>query len=120
MTSPLATYQDYLDRGELACQVTADGRAIFFPRVVAPGDGAALAWKVSAGRGTVHASTTVYRRGEPPLNVCLVELDEGFRLMSRVEDMPPEQVHIGLRVQLRVRAGSSDEPAIPVFIAGAA
>lgn len=120
MTSPLATYQAHLDRGELAYQVTADGRAVFFPRVVAPGDGGALAWKVSRGLGTVHASTAVYRRGEPALNVVLIEMDEGFRLMSRVEDMPAEQVAIGMRVRLRVRAASGEEPAIPVFVAEAA
>jgi len=117
MKSPLAIYQDHLDRGELAYQARSDGRAIFFPRVAAPGDGGPLTWQVSKGRGTVYASTAVYRRGEPPLNVSLIEMDEGFRIMSGVEDMPAEQVAVGLRVKLRMRPASGDEPSIPVFVA---
>ncbi len=63
----------------------------------------------SAGRGTVYATTVVHRAGEQPYNVCLVELDEGVRIMSRVEGVAPADVAIGLRVQ----AGDGDGP--PVF-----
>jgi len=48
--------------------------------------------------GTVYATTVVRRRGEDPLNVVLVDLDEGGRVMSRVEGLAPQDVTIGLRV----------------------
>ena len=54
--SPLAHFRDHLQRGELAYQFdAASGRPVFFPRVIAPGTGNAVEWRVSAGKGTVHA-----------------------------------------------------------------
>ena len=61
-----------------------DGSAVFPPRLAQPGTGAPLTWATSAGRGAVHAATVVRRRGEPPASVVLVDLDEGFRMMSAV------------------------------------
>jgi uncharacterized OB-fold protein len=49
--------------------------------------------------GVVYATTVVHRPDEAPYNVCLIDLDEGRRVMGRVEGMAPEQVAIGLRVQ---------------------
>jgi uncharacterized OB-fold protein len=115
MKSPLTIYQEHLDRGELAYQF-ADGKPVFFPRVAAPGTGTTeLEWRVSKGVGTVHATTVNYYKGEPPLNIAIVELDEGFRMMSRVEDMPAESVKIGMRVKLRVLPAIEGRAALPVF-----
>jgi len=36
--SPLSQYQAFLARGELAFQVDAPGRPVFFPRVLAVGE----------------------------------------------------------------------------------
>lgn len=118
MESPLATYLKHLDNGELAFQVDGpDAQPVFFPRVVAPRTGNTdLSWQVSSGTGTVYATTVVYYKGEPPLNVALIDMDEGFRLMSRVEDVDPTAVTIGLRVRLRVLAAEGSRPACPVFI----
>jgi len=52
-------------------------------------------------RGVVYATTVVHRRGEAPYNVCLVDLEEGDRVMGRVEGLAPQDVTIGLRVQSR-------------------
>ena len=52
-------------------------------------------------RGVVHATTVVRPRGEEPYNVCLVDLDDGVRVMGRVEGLAPQDVTIGLRVQGR-------------------
>jgi uncharacterized OB-fold protein len=52
--------------------------------------------------GVVHATTVVHRRGEEPYNLCLVDLDEGGRVMGRVEGLAPQDVTIGLRVESRV------------------
>jgi uncharacterized OB-fold protein len=53
----------------------------------------------------VHAVTTVRRKPAEggDLNVSLVDLDEGVRLMSRVENLAPDAVRIGLRVKARVQ-----------------
>ena len=116
MESPLATYLEYLDSGQLAYQVDGAGRPVFFPRVVAPGTGDVdLSWRVSRGMGTVYATTVVYYKGESPLNVALVDMDEGFRLMSRVEGVEATDVKIGMRVSLRVLPADDVRPALPVF-----
>ena len=115
--SPLAVYQSYLDRGELAYQWSPEAkRAVFFPRVICPFTGSdRLEWRVSAGLGTVYATTVTHPREGDPYNVALIDCDEGFRLMSRVEDVAPEAVTIGMRVKFRVHRPGADEPAYPVF-----
>ena len=35
-------------------------------------------------------------------NVALVDLDEGVRMMSRVDGVPPTEVKIGMRVKAKV------------------
>jgi uncharacterized OB-fold protein len=115
--SPLATYVAHLKRGELAYQFSPSARqVVFYPRVIAPKTGAAdLQWRVSRGLGTVHATTVVHPRQGAAYNVCLVDMDEGFRLMSRVEDIEPAAVRIGLRVSFRVHTPGGDEDPYPVF-----
>lgn len=116
-SSPRSTYVDHLRRGELAFQVAPDGSAVFFPRVLAPGTGnASLAWRVSRGVGTVYATTSVFRRGEPPLNVALIDLDEGFRMMSRVDGLDADEVRIGLRVRAVIDPAPDGEEPYPVFV----
>jgi uncharacterized protein len=55
----------------------------------------------SARTGVVYATTVVHRPDEEPYNVCLVDLDEGVRVMGRVEGLAPTEVTIGLRVRAR-------------------
>ena len=118
--SPLGTYIDHCKKGELAYQVTKDGKPVFFPRAVAPGaaDAAsgALDWRVSKGLGTVYAPTVVHAKDKKPWNVALVDVDEGFRMMSRVEDIDPMEVKIGMRVKVRMTAGNEKQPPYPVFV----
>jgi uncharacterized OB-fold protein len=116
--SPLAVYQAHLDKGELAYQWSpAANRAVFYPRVLCPYTGShRLEWRLSRGLGTVYATTVVHPREGAPYNVALIDLDEGFRLMSRVEDIDPMQVRIGMRVRFRVHKPEGDEPAYPVFV----
>ena len=112
--SPLGIYLEHLRRGELAYQVDADGTPIFHPRLTRAAGGA-LRWKVSAGVGTVYATTVVAGRDAPDYNVVLIELDEGFRMMSRVEGVEPSAVAIGMRVKLRIVAGEEGQ-SVPVFV----
>jgi uncharacterized protein len=117
-TSPLGTYLDHLGKGELAYQFSPEANAaIFYPRVICPITGSdRLEWRVSQGMGTVYATTVVYPQQGAPYNVALIDVDEGFRMMSRVEDIAPLEVRIGMRVKFRPHPAEGDEPAYPVFI----
>ncbi len=114
--SPLTTYIAHLERGELAYQFSPSmGGAVFYPRMIAPKTGKAdLEWRVSKGLGTVHATTVVHPQQGAPYNVALIDVDEGFRMMSRVEDVAPTQVCIGMRVKFRVSKAEGEDPC-PVF-----
>ncbi|ABD86637.1 Zn-ribbon domain-containing OB-fold protein [Rhodopseudomonas palustris] len=113
--APLETYLAHLARGELAFQRAPDGTAVFFPRLVAPRSGATdLQWQISAGLGTVYSATTLHPKGEPAYNVSLIDVDEGFRLMSRVEGVDPAAVKIGMRVRVRITHDAAGTP-LPVF-----
>ena len=116
--SPQAVYQAHLEEGELAYQWSPEaGKAVFYPRVICPFTGSdRLEWRVSTGLGTVYATTVTHPREGAPYNVVLVDCDEGFRLMSRVEDIAPEAVKIGMRVKFRVHRSEDGEPAYPVFV----
>ncbi|KLN57235.1 Zn-ribbon domain-containing OB-fold protein [Variovorax paradoxus] len=101
-----AFHQRELDAGRFLLQRCGGcGRHVYYPRESCPHcGGAELEWKAPGGLGTVHAVTTVRRKPADggDLNVSLVELDEGVRLMSRIENLAPEAVRIGQRVRARV------------------
>ena len=117
-TSPLTTYIDHLKKGELAYQFSpAANVAVFYPRVICPHTGSdKLEWRVSKGMGTVYATTVVYPQQGDPYNVALIDVDEGFRMMSRVEDIAPLDVHIGMRVKFRAHLADDDGAPYPVFV----
>jgi uncharacterized OB-fold protein len=88
---------------------------VFPPRVLCPTCGSPeVGWETSAGSGSVYSVTTVYRRNEEPYNVSLVDLDEGFRMMTSVRGLPPDDVTIGMRVRLDVALDGA-EP-VPYFV----
>ena len=114
--SPYGVFLEHCKKGELAYQVGDDGKAFFYPRAVAPGTGSdKIEWRVSKGLGTVYSTTVVYTKDQPPHNVALIDIDEGFRMMGRVEDIDPLQVKIGMRVKVRMHPGSDKQPPYPVF-----
>jgi len=117
-SSPYGTFVDYCKKDQLAYQYSVDdSKAVFFPRVLAPVSGSTnLEWRVSRGLGTVHATTVVHSRDTAPYNVALIDIDEGFRMMSRVEDIDPMQVRIGMRVKVRMHPGDDKQPPYPVFV----
>jgi len=108
--SPADVYQEHCRRRELAYQVDRHGRPVFRPRV------GPTEWRVSGGRGTVYATTVVRPRGGEAYNLVLVDLDEGFRMMSAVVGRAPEDVAIGARVRLAWREpGDGEDAPVPVF-----
>ncbi len=115
--SPLGRWLQHLGKGELAYQFSAEAnRAVFYPRVICPFTGSdRLEWRISQGLGTVYSTTVVHPQQGEPYNVALIDVDEGFRLMSRVEDIAPKDVRIGMRVRFRAHQPGGDEPPMPVF-----
>ena len=101
-----AQYQQALSEGRFVIQhCQGCGRAVHYPREVCPHCGSdQLQFVPALGTGTVYAVTTVRRKPEAggDLNVSLIDLDEGPRLMSRVANRAPDQVRIGQRVRARV------------------
>ena len=99
-------YQAELDAGRFCIQQCPQcSRHVFQPRELCPHCGASpLQWVAASGLGTVYSTSTVSRRPEAggPYNVAIIDLDEGVRMMSRVEGVPPDEVAIGQRVQARI------------------
>jgi uncharacterized protein len=106
-----------LDAGRFLIQhCAACSKHIYFPREVCPHCGSdALALVAPKGTGTVYATTTVRRKADAggDINVSLIDLDEGVRLMSRVDKLAPDSVRIGQRVKARVQL--TDGQGIVVF-----
>ncbi len=113
--SPHGRFLEHVARGELAFQRDGKGEAFFPPRLVSPKDGTDPVWAVSAGVGTIHSLTLVRHKGEPPVALAMIDLDEGFRLMSQVDSDRPESLHIGDRVQVAFRPLAEGQPQMPVF-----
>ena len=101
-----AQYQEALNQGRFLIQrCQSCHQAVHFPRQSCPHCGSLdLKFQAPSGMGTVYAVTTVRRKPEAggDLNVSLIDLDEGPRLMSRVQNLPPDQVRIGMRVSATV------------------
>ena len=101
-----ARYQAALNEGRFLIQrCSGRDKHVFYPRVVCPHCGGdSLAWVEPKGTGTVYSTTTVRRKPEAggDYDVSLIDLDEGVRMMSRVEGMPPTEVKIGMRVRAKV------------------
>jgi uncharacterized protein len=112
---PEAEYRAFLKDGRFRIQRSrSTGQHVFYPRVAVPGSGAAdLDWVDASGLGTVYA-ITVNRSKEGAYNVALVQLEEGPRLMTRIEGV--ETVAIGTRVRARI-VTIGDSPAVVFDVA---
>jgi uncharacterized OB-fold protein len=101
-----AAYQASLNAGNFIIQRCTHCKVhVFFPREFCPHcSQTGLVWIKPSGEGIVYAVTTVRRKAEMggDYNVSLVDLAEGVRMMSQVENVPLDRVEIGLRVRARV------------------
>jgi uncharacterized protein len=93
-------------RGKLVRPVCEDcGTNFFVPQLACPRcHGESWNYHDSTGRGTISTFTIVYRAPtadhEPPYVVAVVDLDEGWYMMSNVIRCTPESVRIGQRVEV--------------------
>jgi hypothetical protein len=105
----------------LTYQVCRDcGGVVFYPRGHCTHCvGTDLEWRESAGLGTLYTYSVVRDNRQPglaelvPYAVALVDLDEGFRLLTRLVDVEMDQIRIGARVQVRWR--DLGEVSLPEF-----
>ena len=95
------------------------GTVVFYPRAHCPHClGRELTWHRSEGRGHVYSCTTVRSSRDPafrslaPYVVALVDLDEGFRLLTHVVT-DGAAVAIGARVTVDWQP--CGETSLPVF-----
>ena len=99
-------YFEALDNGEFIIQRCQNcDKSIFFPRMLCPHCGSDdLQWFRPSGNGIVYSTTVVRRKPEHggDYNVAVIDLDEGVRMMSRVEAVEPGDVRIGMRVAARI------------------
>lgn len=76
--------------------------------------------KESSGKGRVVTFSTIYRAPSPvfamhlPYTLALVELEEGYRMLSALFDTAPEDVSMDMPVKVCFRAFSEDY-ALPLF-----
>lgn len=117
-------YQAALDQGQFLIQHCAGcDKHVYFPREICPHCGSdSLALVAPTGLGTVHAVTTVRRKLEAggDYNVSLIDLDEGVRLMSRVDNRAPADVRIDQRVKARVQMTNGQALVVFDVLEGAA
>ncbi|POF42389.1 hypothetical protein B0D71_13280 [Pseudomonas laurylsulfativorans] len=109
-----APYQRYLEglaRGALVYQhCKGCQRAVFYLRPCCPACGSVqLVLRDSQRLGTLYSSSVIYDK-EHNYNIVLVDLDEGFRMMSTVVDC--EAPAIGARVKGRVEQLAGQEPRV--------
>ncbi len=106
--------------GELRVQrCRACGRYVFIPQPACTGClSRDLAWTRVAGRGVVYSYTVVHRPPNPafevPYTVVIVELEEGFHMLSNLVDCEPEAVRVGMPVEVCFER-VSEEIALPRF-----
>jgi uncharacterized OB-fold protein len=101
------TYWDAARGGDLLIQwCPRCQRHQFYPRLLCTACLQPVVWRAAKGFGVVYASTVVHRppggyEEFAPYAVCLVDLDEGVRLMTSVneEEEPPT---IGQRVRIKM------------------
>lgn len=112
---PYARYQQALKAGEFKIQKCEScGGHVYYPRAVCNHCGSPqLVWVKVSGKGTIYSTSIVRQKPEqgPDYNITLVDLEEGPRMMTRIINIAPEAIRIGMQVEGEV--GDVDgQPAV--------
>ena len=115
--------------GELRIQRCADcGRFRHLPTPMCPEcSSLAYEWTRVSGRGFVYSFVIVRHpvhpaireREQTPYNICMIELEEqeGLRICSNVLQVAPEDISIGMPVQVAlISAADNPHVVLPVFL----
>jgi uncharacterized OB-fold protein len=77
-----------------------------------------LKWVKASGKGRVHSYTVVYEYPPPgfktPYIIALIDLEEGVRMLSNIVDCSPEDVKIGMPVEVAF-IDVTEDFTLPVF-----
>ena len=77
-----------------------------------------LQWVRSSGRGVIYSCTTIHRpqrqEFEIPYTVAIIELEEGWHMLSNIVDCPHEEIEVGMPVEVFFRE-MSPEITLPMF-----
>lgn len=100
--------------GELRYQLCeACQRAQFPPALFCRKCRGGVEWRVSEGQATIFSLTEVHRapnesfRNDTPYMLALVDLDEGFRIMTNIVGEGKQHAQIGARVSIVFEARGS-------------
>lgn len=107
-TAEAAHFWQAIQQGQLLMQQCLDcHQRQFYPRSFCGTCGSAhLRWEEASGRGEIYACTLIHRAPSPELQkrapylLCLVELLEGVRMISRMEAGDLTSVRVGDPVQI--------------------
>jgi uncharacterized OB-fold protein len=120
VTEDSAAFWDAADESRLVAQRCAlCGRLRHPPRPMCP-ECRSLDVEVVelAGRGVVYSYALLHHPQHPafeyPVLAALIDLDEGIRIVSNVVGVEPDQVRIGLPVQVEFVSTDGDH-RVPVF-----
>jgi uncharacterized protein len=79
---------------------------------------AELRWEQSGGLGEIYSWTVVHRpvtaEFEPPYAPAIVTLDEGYQMLTNVVGVSPDELGVGMRVQVQFHAVGPDV-TLPYF-----
>ena len=109
-----------LENGELRIQRCEGCAELFHPPVVRCPvcGGYAMGWQTATGRAQLYSFVAPeyphFAAFDPGYIVGLVELEEGTRLLTNVVDVDPDEVKVGMGLELVVRSDNSDQP-LPMF-----
>ena len=115
-----APFWEAAARGELTSQRCRDcGRYVFIPQEFCRYcHSFSLEWVRVAGRGTVYSYSTVWRPQTPafdtPYVVAIIELAEGYKMLSNLVECDETEVHVGMSVEVTFRRRGS-EIVLPMF-----
>ena len=104
-TSMSQPYWDGCREGELRVQRCNDCQThVFIPQPACTSCfSEALEWVATSGRGSVYSYTIVHRPQRPqfkvPYVVAIVELEEGFHMLTNLIGVDPDTVRIGMAVE---------------------
>jgi uncharacterized OB-fold protein len=115
-----APHWDGCKRGELKVQQCADcDTYVFIPQASCTAcQGLNLDWVISSGKGKLYSYTTVFRpqrvEFEVPYVVAIVELEEGWYMLSNLIECDPETIEVGLPVEVSFKKMTEDI-TLPMF-----
>ena len=122
MSGETRPYWEACRRGQLLIQRCDNCNEYqFYPRGVCVACSTpSIKWVQASGKGTVWTFTVTRQNRAPgfaedvPYVLALVELEEGVKMFTNIIDCPPQDVRIGMPVEVTFRR-ASDQMTVPYF-----